>query len=117
MKYQLRCLKTNKLIDDNYTLHYSDNALLRAEYLQPFELKEEETGVWRYVSWLPVSEPNEYIAGTVTYKAEELGQVMGLNNLWISFNGYWPEKEACARLVVSRIWKPYQPFSEFMTTV
>jgi len=92
MKYQLRCLKTNKLIDDNYTLHYTDNALLRAEYLQPFELKEEETGVWKYVSWLPVSESNEYVAGTVTYKSENLGQALGLNNLWISFNGYWPEK-------------------------
>ncbi len=92
MKYQLRCLKTNKLIDDNYTLHYTDNALLRAEYLQPFELKEKETGVWKYVSWLPVSEPNEYVAGTVTYKAKNLGQALGLNNLWISFNGYWPEK-------------------------
>ena len=72
MKYQLRCLKTNKLIDDNYTLHYTDNALLRAEYLQPFELKEKETGVWKYVSWLPVSEPNEYVAGTVTYKMAEV---------------------------------------------
>ena len=27
MKYQLKCLKTGDLINDNYTLHYTENAL------------------------------------------------------------------------------------------
>ena len=34
MKYQLKCLKTNSLIEDNYTLHYSDDALLQTKYQQ-----------------------------------------------------------------------------------
>ena len=91
MKYQLRCLKTNERINDNYTLHHTDNSLLRAEYHQPFELMEDSEGVWKYISWLPVSKQSDYIAGTVTYKAEKLGQALGLTNLWVSFNGYWPE--------------------------
>ena len=78
MKYQLRCLKTNERINDSYTLHHTDNALLRAEYHQPFELMEESEGVWKYISWLPVSKPNAYVAGTVTYKAEQLAQALGL---------------------------------------
>jgi len=57
MKYQLRCLKTNELIDDEYTLHHTENALLRAEYHCSFEVKDNEQGVWKYVSWLPVSQP------------------------------------------------------------
>ena len=35
MKYQLKCLKTGDVIDDQYTLHYTDNALLRAIYHHP----------------------------------------------------------------------------------
>ena len=92
MKYQLKCLKTGDLINDAYTLHYTDNALLRAVYNEPFEIQSHAEGVWKYLSWLPVSKPNNYVAGTVTYKAEALGEAMGLSNLWVTFHGYWPEK-------------------------
>ena len=92
MKYQLKCLKTGDLIDDAYTLHYTDNALLRAVYSEPFALQENAEGVWKYLSWLPVSKANAYVAGTVTYRAEALGEAMGLSNLWITYHGYWPEK-------------------------
>ena len=92
MKYQLQCLKTGDLINDAYTLHYTDNALLRAVYSEPFELQEDAQGVWKHLSWIPTSKANDYVAGTVTYKAEALGQAMGLSNLWVSFHGYWPEK-------------------------
>ena len=92
MKYKLRCLETNELINDEYTLHHTENALLRAEYYFPFELQNNEQGVWKYTSWLPVSGPSKYVAGTTIYKSDELGKAMGLSNLWVSFNGYWPEK-------------------------
>ena len=93
MKYQLQCLKTGDIINDNYTLHYTDNALLRAQYHEPFELQSNAKGVWKFLSWMPVSKANDYVAGTVTYKAEALGNAMGLTNLWVNFNGYWPEKD------------------------
>ena len=89
MKYQLKCLKTGDLINDAYTLHYTDNALLRAVYNEPFSVRDDADGVWKYLSWLPVSKANEYVAGTVTYKSEELGKAMGLSNLWITYHGYW----------------------------
>ena len=104
MKYQLKCLKTNSLIEDNYTLHYSDDALLQTKYQQMLS-KNEHYGVWKYHPWLPVSGVSEFIAGSTTYKATKLGLELGLNNLWVCFHGYWPEKEDYAQLEVSKIWK------------
>jgi len=91
MKYQLKCLKTNTLIKDDYTLHYSDNALLRTEYSQMLD-DNKNIGVWKYHSWLPVSGVSKYIAGSITYKATKFGSELGLNNLWVSFHGYWARK-------------------------
>ena len=61
MKYQLKCLKTGDILNDNYTLHYSDNALLQAVYHEPFELQLNEEGVWQFLSWMPVSQSNDHV--------------------------------------------------------
>lgn len=92
MKYELMCLKTNERLTDDYTLHHTDNALLQTQYKAPLELNEQAEGVWQFEDWLPVSDANEFVAGTVTYRAEELGEELGLSNLWVAFHGYWPEK-------------------------
>lgn len=92
MKYELKCLKTNERLTDDYTLHHTDNALLQTQYGVPLELNEDAIGVWQFEDWLPVSDANEFVAGTVTYKADELGEELGLSNLWVAFHGYWPEK-------------------------
>ena len=93
MKYQLQCIKTGDLINDAYTLHHTDNALLRAIYNEPFELQDGAEGVWKYLSWLPVSKANDYVAGTVTYKAEASGdgtfQPLGLLSRSLAGKG-WP---------------------------
>jgi cysteate synthase len=91
MKYKLRCLDTGDLIEDAYTLKYTDNALLQAKFNGPMEVKPLE-GVWKYLDWIPTSTSNEYVAGTTTYKAEALGKALGMSNLWVTFHGYWPEK-------------------------
>lgn len=91
MKYQLRCVKTGDLLDDAYTLHHSDHALLRSVYYEPFILKEGP-GLWKYLSWLPVSKASDFVAGTLTYKAEALGSALGCSNLWVTFHGHWPER-------------------------
>jgi cysteate synthase len=91
MKYKLRCLDTGDLIEDAYTLKYTDNALLQAKFNDPMEVKQLD-GVWKYLDWIPTSTSNEYVAGTTTYKAEALGKSLGMSNLWVTFHGYWPEK-------------------------
>jgi cysteate synthase len=91
MKYMLQCLKTEDVIEDAYTLKYTDNALLQAKFNGPMEVKQLD-GVWKYLDWIPTSTSNEYVAGTTTYKAEALGKSLGMSNLWVTFHGYWPEK-------------------------
>lgn len=93
LNYTLKCLKTNDEFEDDYTLHYTDNALIQAEYKKEFEPLNEK-GVWRYFDWLPTQETSSQVAGTITYHAEELGERLGLSNLWVAFHGYWPEKDA-----------------------
>lgn len=40
---------------------------------------------------MPVHGPIEYQAGPVIYRSKGLSEKIGLRNLYISFNGYWPE--------------------------
>lgn len=47
--------------------------------------------MWKYIDWLPVREQNEYPYGPVTYKSDGLADRLGLDDLWISFNGYYPD--------------------------
>jgi len=93
LNYTLKCLKTNDEFEDDYTLHYTDDALIQAEYKKEFEPLNEK-GVWRYFDWLPTEDTSSQVAGTITYHAEELGERLGLSNLWVAFHGYWPEKDA-----------------------
>ena len=39
MKYLLKCLETGDLIEDDYTLNYTENALLQAKFNGPIEVK------------------------------------------------------------------------------
>lgn len=50
-------------------------------------------GIWRFIDWLPVNEPSSYSDKPVTYKSEGLAEYLGLKNLYITFNGYWPERD------------------------
>ena len=93
MKYLLKCLETGDLIEDDYTLKYTENALLRAQFNGPINIQPLK-GVWKYLDWIPTSTSNDYVAGTTTYKAEALGEALGMSNLWVTFHGYWPEKGA-----------------------
>ena len=93
MKYLLKCLETGDLIEDDYTLKYTENALLRAQFNGSINIQPLR-GVWKYLDWIPTSTSNEYVAGTTTYKADALGEALGMSNLWVTFHGYWPEKGA-----------------------
>ena len=92
--YSMRCLGTGVTFEDDYTLHFTDGALVIADYKSKLEVKSNLEGVWKYQDWLPISKPTSDVAGTVTYKAEALGQELGLTNLWITFHGYCSERKA-----------------------
>lgn len=90
--YRIKCLGNNEIFDDAYTLHHTDGALVSSVYSKGLNIDMKETGVWKYLDWLPVSKASKHNAGTVTYKSEGLASKLGLSNLWITYHGYWPER-------------------------
>jgi cysteate synthase len=70
-------------------------ALLRTEYAsRGFSPSSDREDLFRYRSWLPVVRTRENAGRTAVYRSKGLGQALGLANLWIAFNGYWPERGA-----------------------
>lgn len=93
-KYSLVCTGCSGVYFDDRLKCVSDNALLRANYRKKqLELKKVP-GIGRFHDWLPVNELITTDSGPITYKSTELATELGLKNLYISFNGYWPERGA-----------------------
>ena len=92
MKYSLRCLFTNELVEDNYTLHHTDGALLVTEYSSQLAIDKTRKDMLKFHDWLPIEGFSEHNVGTVTYKADKLSDALGMSDLWVTFHGYWPEK-------------------------
>jgi cysteate synthase len=84
--------------DDGRTLecrYCGGPSLLVSQYIdKKFRPSMEERGLYRYRNWLPVRRVLRGSGGTVTYQSERLSTLTGLNNLWIAFNGCWPERDA-----------------------
>ncbi|MFZ2375874.1 MAG: cysteate synthase [Methanothrix sp.] len=94
-EYRLRCVSDGS-VQPPYSLSCPrDSSLLRAEYKsRQLEIKELP-GIWRFMDWLPVKGIiEEATCRPVTYRSRGLAKELGLENLYISFNGYWPEKGA-----------------------
>jgi cysteate synthase len=51
-------------------------------------------GLFRYRRWLPCYGELAGAGTSVTYRSEHLGRRLGLTNLWVAFNGWWPERGA-----------------------
>ena len=93
MTYSLQCLFSGDTVSDAYTLVHHQEGLLRAVYPEgKLSVSEHMHGIWRYVDWLPVSGPSNLVAGTISYKSENLAAELGLSELWITYHGYWPER-------------------------
>ncbi|MDD2836577.1 MAG: cysteate synthase, partial [Methanothrix sp.] len=94
-EYQLRCVSDGS-VQPPYSLSCPhDSSLLRADYqARQIELRSLP-GIWRFLDWLPVEGIIAEAEGApVTYKSQGLARELGLKNLYISFNGYWPERGA-----------------------
>ena len=51
-------------------------------------------GVFRYRCWLPCSRALPGAGTSVTFHSDGLGRRLGLDNLWLAFSGWWPERGA-----------------------
>ncbi len=92
--FALKCRACGKILKESYCAfcEHCANALLVAEY-KDREFEKEGRGIWRF-NWLPVHRPEFDQPGPVVYKSEGLARHLGLHNLHIAFNGYWPERDA-----------------------
>lgn len=70
------------------------NALGRSYYVNKKLKIRKYPGLWRYYDWLPVKGVSKYQGKSITYKSDALGKELGLRNIYVSFNGYWPERKA-----------------------
>jgi cysteate synthase len=95
-KYQLRCVAGGEVVVDHYTniCPEGHDSLLRTVYSRKQIRRRSGLGMFKYIDWLPVDEAVPTTASPVTYKSEAFGQELGLNELYISFSGYWPERGA-----------------------
>jgi cysteate synthase len=50
--------------------------------------------MFKYRRWLPSTRTLLGAGGSVTYRSERLSGITGLPDVWVVFNGYWPEKGA-----------------------
>ena len=98
-KYHLQSLCCSKQFEDqNWELSCPDNdgpALIRAIYDdKQLEIDDTLPGLYKFSSWLPVHKALKGSGAPVTFKSSALANELGLTNLYITFNGYWPEKGA-----------------------
>lgn len=96
-KYLLQSVKTGRIFEDaGWTLDApgeTEPTLVRAIYeKKQLELKDDSFGIYKFADWLPVGRMLKGSSAPVTYKSEGLAAELGLKNLWITFNGWWPEK-------------------------
>ncbi|HZK97999.1 MAG TPA: cysteate synthase [Prolixibacteraceae bacterium] len=98
-KYHLQSLCCGERFEDqNWELNCPNNdepSLIRAIYDNKQLIVDESLpGLYKFASWLPISKILKGSGAPVTYKSIALANKLGLTNLHITFNGYWPEKGA-----------------------
>lgn len=99
-QYQLQSVATGRVFNDQgWTL--DDKECASPSMVRPvYEKKQlhvkqgKDLGLYRYADWLPIKTMLNNPSEPITYKSEGLAKRLGLNNLYITFNGYWPERHA-----------------------
>lgn len=95
-EYSLRTVATGRVfedagwaIDDELS---EKPSLIRAEYKKKqIDVKPESCGIYRFADWLPIKRALAGSCAPITYKSEGLAKALGMTNLYITFNGYFPK--------------------------
>lgn len=95
--YKLKCVATSReFSDEGWMLddpECKSPSLIRAEYeKRQIEVKGDDYGFYKFCDWLPVKRVLQGSSAPVTYRSEALAKHLGLSNLWITLNGYCPDK-------------------------
>jgi len=97
-EYKLQCVATGEEFEDaGWTLDCptcEKPSLIRALYAKKELTVYDDKGLYKYRDWLPMKRMLHCEATHAPYKSEGLAAALGLENLYITFNGYFPEKGA-----------------------
>lgn len=93
--YTLECVATGReFADDGWMMEdrqCKTPSLVRTRYAKKkLEVGPDEYGLYKFCDWLPVKRMLEHSSAPVTYKSKGLAAYLGLENLYITFNGYYP---------------------------
>jgi len=99
--YELRCLGCGSLQADGeegFLLSCAEShapSLMRSEFREKrLTPRDGERGLFRFADWLPVRRSFPGSPGPIVFRSEHFGPRLGLDNLYVIFNGYWPERGA-----------------------
>lgn len=93
--YTLECVATGReFADEGWMLEdraCKTPSLVRTRYAKKqIDVKPAEYGLYRFCDWMPVRHMLKGSSAPVTYRSKGLADHLGLKNLWITFNGYYP---------------------------
>lgn len=93
--YEIKCRKCGAVLKETYCAfcEHCRDSLLVTEYHDTRFTAGDREEVWRF-NWLPVHDPSFQQPGPVVYQSKGLSRALGLSELFIAFNGFWPEKGA-----------------------
>lgn len=91
----MNCADGRMFEDSGWTLADPQSktpSLVRAVYKErKFTLRDDLDGFYRFANWLPVKRTLNHSSAPVTYKSKALAEYLSLDNLYITFSGYYPE--------------------------
>jgi cysteate synthase len=98
-KYKLMNVADGRIFEDNgWTLDDPQGntpSTVRAIYEnKQLHVGDESLGLYKFADWMPIKRVLENPSCPITYKSEKLAKALGLNNLYITFSGWWPERGA-----------------------
>jgi cysteate synthase len=97
-KYQLESLCCGtRFADQNWELncpYQHKPSLIRSIFVKRQIEMNNFPGLYKFSDWLPIHRILEGSGAPITYKSTGLAEYLGLSNLYVTFNGHWPEKGA-----------------------
>jgi cysteate synthase len=95
-RYKIICCSCQSVVSETgYAPQcHCGNALLRTVYNDSRLKVTADESMWRYAAWLPTASTLRTHGKPVTYQSVAFAREIGVKGLFISFNGYWPERKA-----------------------
>jgi cysteate synthase len=97
--YFIRSLVTGRQFEDtDWLLEIPGEekpSLLQSVYAKrQIGVRDDVLGLYKFADWMPVRRMLDGSSAPVTFRSERLARALGLENLYITFSGWWPEKGA-----------------------